>query len=93
VLPQLAADATTQALRAGQLDRAGEMLRNYAQLTPGSADLARLRHALGTAWLDLANRDLARGDHAAARSALAQAQRWAPDDARVQALAQGLGGG
>ena len=93
VLPRLAADATTQALRAGQLDRAGEMLRNYAQLAPGSADVARLQHALGTAWLDLANRDLARGDHAAARSALAQAQRWAPDDARVQALAQGLGGG
>lgn len=92
-LPQLAANATTQALRDGQLDRAADMLQNYAQLAPGSADVARFQHALGTAWLELANRDLARGDHAAARSALAQAQRWAPDDARVQALAQGLGGG
>jgi hypothetical protein len=92
-LPQLAANATTQALRDGQLERAADMLQNYAQLAPGSADVARFQHALGTAWLELANRDLARGDHAAARSALAQAQRWAPDDARVQALAQGLGGG
>ena len=92
-LPQLAANATAQALHDGQLERAAVMLQNYAQLAPGAAGVARFQHALGTAWLDLANRDLARGDHAAARSALAQAQRWAPDDARVQALTQGLGGG
>ncbi len=91
-LPQLAAHATAQALQDGQLERAADMLRNYAQLAPGSADVARFQHALGTAWLDLANGDLARGDRIAARSALAHAQHWAPDDARVQALAQGLGG-
>lgn len=91
-LPQQAEQAAGQALRAGRLHHAGDLLQSYAQLAPGAAGVDALRQQLGAAWLHLANRDLARGNRGAARQALAQAQRWVPSDPRVQALAQGLGG-
>ena len=92
-LPQQAAQAAQQALQAGQLDRAGNLLEAWAQLEPGAQGAAAMRQRLGMAWLQLADRDLARGNRDAARSALLRAQHWTPQDAQVQALAQGLGGG
>lgn len=82
-LPQVTRNHFQQALRAGNLEQAHDMLDTLEQLDPGDAAAATMRHSLGSAWLDRADHYVGLGETAAARAALAEAQRLVPRDPRI----------
>jgi hypothetical protein len=76
-----------QALAAGKLKQADDMLANLAELAPGDAVQNALSDRLTSAWLDQAEQQLARGDRADAAQSLAHARKLAPNHPRVLDLA------
>jgi tetratricopeptide (TPR) repeat protein len=75
-----------QALAAGNLGQADDMLANLAELAPGDAAQGALGDRLATAWLDQAEQQLARGDRVGASQSLDRARKLAPNHPRVQDL-------
>lgn len=92
-LPATVRKLFDQALTAGQLAHAGDMLANLADLAPGDASLGPLRQHLADAWLDAANQQLTTGDRAAAAQSLEQARKLAPNRPRLQELTARLQAG
>src|SRR6185312_2197146 len=86
-------DLYRNALAAGDLMRAGQMLDNLADLAPGDASQNILRQRLAGAWLDQADRQLASGNRAGAMQALEQARKLAPNHPRVLDLTARLKSG
>ncbi|WP_426688002.1 hypothetical protein [Rhodanobacter ginsengiterrae] len=82
-----------QALSAGKLSQAGDMLANLAELAPGDAAQAALGNRLASAWLDQAEQQLGRGDRIGAGQSLQRARKLAPASPRVQDLDARLQGG
>jgi uncharacterized protein HemY len=81
-----------QALAAGKLKQADDMLANLAELAPGDAVQNALSDRLTIAWLDQAEQQLARGDRIDAGQSLAHARKLAPNNPRVLDLAARLQG-
>jgi len=81
-----------QALAAGKLARADEMLANLAELAPGDAAQNGLSDRLASAWLDQAEQQLGRGDYVGAGQSLDHARKLAPNHPRVLDLAARLQG-
>lgn len=82
-LPQVTRDQFERALRNGNLEHAHDLLATLDQLDPGDPTAGGMRHRLGSAWLDRADHDAMLGRSAAARTALAEAQRLVPEDPRI----------
>jgi tetratricopeptide (TPR) repeat protein len=82
-----------QALAAGKLAQAGDMLANLAELAPGDAAQGALGNRLASAWLDQAEQQLGRGDRIDASQSLLRARKLAPGSPRVQDLDARLQGG
>lgn len=92
-LPGLVSRQLLQAIADGQLAKADELLGELGDLVPGGdAGQLGMRQRLATAWMDQAERQLDRGDRAAAAESLQHARRLAPGQARVQQLAARLQG-
>ena len=89
-LPAQAEQLFKQALANRQLAQADAMLGNLAALSPGDAALPALSDRMATAWLDEADRQLARGDRIDAVQSLAHARKLAPNHPRVIDLAARL---
>jgi tetratricopeptide (TPR) repeat protein len=81
-----------QALAAGKLKQADDMLANLAELAPGDAVQNALSDRLTSAWLDQAEQQLASGDRVDAAQSLAHARKLAPNHPRVLDLAARLQG-
>lgn len=81
-----------QALAAGKLARADEMLANLAELAPGDAAQNGLSDRLASAWLDQAEQQLGRGDYTGAGQSLDHARKLAPNHPRVLDLTARLQG-
>jgi tetratricopeptide (TPR) repeat protein len=92
-LPVQVEQQFNQALAAGQLGRATDMLANLAELAPGDPAQGALANRLAGAWLDQADRQLACGDRVGAAQSLNRARKLTPDSARVQDMAVRLQGG
>jgi tetratricopeptide (TPR) repeat protein len=92
-LPVQVRQQFNQALAAGQLGRATDMLANLAELAPGDPAQGALGNRLANAWLDQADRQLASGDRVGAAQSLNRARKLTPDSARVQDMAVRLQGG
>jgi tetratricopeptide (TPR) repeat protein len=92
-LPVQVRQQFNQALAAGQLGRATDMLANLAELAPGDPTQGALSNRLANAWLDQADRQLASGDRVGAAQSLNRARKLTPDSARVQDMAVRLQGG
>jgi len=82
-LPGQVEQLFSQALAQRQLVQADAMLANLAELSPGDAALPALSDRMATAWLDEADRQLARGDRIDAAQSLAHARKLAPNHPRV----------
>ena len=82
-LPGQVEQLFNQALAHRQLAQADAMLANLAELAPGDAAQAALSERMATAWLDEAERQLARGDRIDAAQSLAHARKLAPNHPRV----------
>ena len=82
-LPGQVEQLFNQALAQRQLVQADAMLANLAELSPGDAALPALSDRMATAWLDEADRQLARGDRIDAAQSLAHARKLAPNHPRV----------
>ena len=82
-----------QALAAGNLGKAGDMLANLAELAPGDAAQGMLGNRLAGAWLDQAEQQLARGDRIGASQSLERARKLAPSNPRVLDLGARLQSG
>lgn len=91
-LPRQVEIQFNQALAAGKLVRADEMLANLAELAPGDAAQNGLGDRLASAWLDQAEQQLARGDYAGAGQSLDHARKLAPNHPRVIDLTARLQG-
>jgi tetratricopeptide (TPR) repeat protein len=92
-LPAMTRDQFAGALQSGNLEHAHDMLATLEQLDPGSASAPTMRHRLGRAWLDRADRDVKQGRPAAARTALQEAERLVPGDPRIGELESTIGSG
>jgi tetratricopeptide (TPR) repeat protein len=92
-LPVQVEQQFNQALAAGQLGQATDMLANLAELAPGDPAQGALANRLAGAWLDQADRQLASGDRVGAAQSLNRARKLTPDSARVQDMAVRLQGG
>jgi tetratricopeptide (TPR) repeat protein len=92
-LPVQVTQQFNQALAAGQLGQATDMLANLAELAPGDPAQGALAKRLAGAWLDQADRQLASGDRVGAAQSLNRARKLTPDSARVQDMAVRLQGG
>ena len=92
-LPDQVTRQFNQALAAGNLGKAGDMLANLAELAPGDAALGALGNRLAGAWLDQAEQQLARGDRIGASQSLERARKLAPASPRVLDLGARLQGG
>ncbi len=79
-----------QALAAGHLAKADDMLANLAELSPGDAAQGALGSQLASASLDQADASLSRGDRVGARQALDRARKLAPNHPRVLDLSARL---
>ena len=86
VLPGQVELQFNQALAAGKLVRADDMLANLAELAPGGAAQSALSDRLASAWLDQAEQQLARGDRFDAGQSLDHARKLAPNHPRVRDL-------
>lgn len=91
-LPGQVEQQFNQALAAGKLKQADDMLANLAELAPGAAAQSALSNRLAGAWLDQAEQQLARGDHVAASQSLDHARKLAPNHPRVLDLTARLQG-
>jgi tetratricopeptide (TPR) repeat protein len=91
-LPRQVEVQFNQALAAGKLVRADEMLANLAELAPGDAAQNGLGDRLASAWLDQAEQQLGRGDYAGAGQSLDHARKLAPNHPRVLDLTARLQG-
>lgn len=92
-LPRQVESQFNQALAAGNLGKAGDMLANLAELAPGDAAQGALSNRLAGAWLDQAEQQLARGDRIGASQSLERARKLAPSSPRVLDLGARLQGG
>jgi len=92
-LPGQVESQFNQALAAGNLGKAGDMLANLAELAPGDAAQGALSNRLAGAWLDQAEQQLARGDRIGASQSLERARKLAPSSPRVLDLGARLQGG
>jgi len=92
-LPRQVESQFNQALAAGNLGKAGDMLANLAELAPGDAAQGALGNRLASAWLDQAEQQLARGDRIGASQSLQRARKLAPSNPRVLDLDARLQGG
>ncbi|MGB3463031.1 MAG: hypothetical protein WBA33_13805 [Rhodanobacter lindaniclasticus] len=81
-----------QALGAGQLKQADDMLANLAELAPGDPAQLGLSNQLASAWVDRAQQQLDGGDRIGAGQSLARARKLAPNHPRVIDLAARLQG-
>lgn len=85
-LPAATGKLFEQALGAGDLGRAGDLLATLGDLAPGDAGQQALSQRLADAWLDRAERSIDQGDNAGARRALDAARRLRPAAPRLQEL-------
>lgn len=92
-LPGLVQQQFNQALRDGNLNKAGSLLDALGNLEPGDAALSISRQRLAYAWVDQAEQQFDSGDRNNAASSLLQGQRLLPDDPRVRELAARMQGG
>ena len=92
-LPSQVIRQFNQALAAGNLGKAGDMLANLAELAPGDAVQGALGNRLASAWLDQAEQQLARGDRIGASQSLERARKLSPSNPRVLDLGARLQGG
>lgn len=92
-LPDKVRQQFEQALAAGKLAQASDMLANLAELAPGDAAQGALGSRLAGAWLDQAEQQLGRGDRIGASQSLLRARKLAPASPRVQDLDARLQGG
>lgn len=92
-LPDQVTRQFNQALAAGNLGKAGDMLANLAELAPGDAVQGALGNRLASAWLDQAEQQLARGDRIGASQSLERARKLSPSNPRVLDLGARLQGG
>ncbi|HTH68328.1 MAG TPA: hypothetical protein VL545_08740 [Rhodanobacter sp.] len=92
-LPSQVIRQFNQALAAGNLGKAGDMLANLAELAPGDAVQGALSNRLASAWLDQAEQQLARGDRIGASQSLERARKLSPSNPRVLDLGARLQGG
>jgi len=92
-LPGQVEQQFNQALAAGNLGKAGDMLANLAELAPGDAVQGALGNRLASAWLDQAEQQLARGDRIGASQSLQRARKLSPSNPRVLDLGVRLQGG
>lgn len=92
-LPHQVEQQFDQALAAGNLGKAGDMLANLAELAPGDAAQGARGNRLAGAWLDQAEQQLARGDRIGAGQSLERARKLAPSNPRVLDLGARLQGG
>jgi len=92
-LPRQVIQQFNQALAAGNLGKAGDMLANLAELAPGDAVQGALGNRLASAWLDQAEQQLARGDRIGASQSLERARKLSPSNPRVLDLGARLQGG
>ena len=81
-----------QALAAGQLSQAGDMLANLAELAPGDPAQPALDNQLASAWIDRAEQQLGSGDRIGASQSLARARKLAPNHPRLLELSARLQG-
>ena len=91
-LPARVEQLFKQALAAGQLKQADDMLANLAELAPGDPAQLGLSNQLASAWVDRAQQQLDGGDRIGASQSLARARKLAPDHPRVTELAARLQG-
>ncbi|MEO8998193.1 MAG: hypothetical protein ABI227_02205 [Rhodanobacter sp.] len=91
-LPGQVEQQFNQALAAGKLKQADDMLANLAELAPGAAAQSALSNRLASAWLDQAEQQLARGDSVDAGQSLDHARKLAPNHPRVLDLTARLQG-
>ncbi|TAL94881.1 MAG: hypothetical protein EPN69_05950 [Rhodanobacter sp.] len=82
-----------QALAAGKLAQAGDMLADLAELAPGDPAQGAQDNQLASAWLDRAEQQLASGDRIGASQSLARARKLAPNHPRLLDLSARLQGG
>ena len=82
-----------QALAAGKLAQAGDMLANLAELAPGDPAQSALGNQLASAWLDRAEQQLGSGDRIGAGQSLERARKLAPNHPRLLDLSARLQGG
>ena len=81
-----------QALAAGKLTQADDMLANLAELAPGDPAQGGLNNQLASAWLDRAEQQLGSGDRMGAGQSLAHALKLAPNHPRLLDLSARLQG-
>lgn len=86
-LPGQVQQQFNQALRSGNLNKAGSLLDALDNLEPGDAAITISRQRLAYAWVDQAEQQLDSGDRNNAAASLAQGRRLLPDDPRVRELA------
>jgi tetratricopeptide (TPR) repeat protein len=82
-LPRRVEQQFNQALAAGKLAQADDMLVSLSQLAPGDAAQGALSQRLAGAWLDQAEQQFARGDRVGASQSLERARKLAPNHPRV----------
>jgi tetratricopeptide (TPR) repeat protein len=82
-----------QALAAGKLAQADDMLIDLAELAPGDPAQGGLNNQLASAWLDRAEQQLGSGDRIGAGQSLAHARKLAPNHPRLLDLSARLQGG
>jgi hypothetical protein len=92
-LPNVVSHQLDQALANGQLGQATDLAGELSDLAPGDAGQLGVRQRLGDAWLDQAEQQLNRGDRTGAAQSLQQARKLAPEQTRVQAIAERLQAG
>ncbi|HEV2620690.1 MAG TPA: hypothetical protein VGU65_01215 [Frateuria sp.] len=92
-LPGLVIQQFNQALAAGNLAKANELIGALGDLSPGDSTAGVLRGRLVDAWLDQAERQLDSGDRANAAQSIDQARKLAPYQARVRELSLRLQSG
>ncbi|HET6631371.1 MAG TPA: hypothetical protein VFG73_01525 [Rhodanobacteraceae bacterium] len=92
-LPSVTRQGFRVALKAHKLQRAGQLLAAFGHMVPGSSAHAPMQKMLADAWAQQARQAAAAGDGAAARQALAQLRKLAPDDPRIATIAEQLGSG
>lgn len=89
-LPGVVARQFGQALSAGNLDRASDLLAALGNLSPGDASLAPMQQRLADAWLNQAQQQLDSGDRTDAAQSLQQARKLAPYRPRLLELSERL---
>jgi hypothetical protein len=92
-LPGLVVQQFNQALAAGNLGKADELIGALGDLSPGDSTASVLRGRLVDAWLDQAEQQLDHGDRANAAQSIDQARKLAPYQPRVRELSLRLQSG